>query len=40
MKESGAASIGSHTVRLTLSPGKWFFTTSPAGVKTYFTVTG
>jgi hypothetical protein len=40
MKESGAATVGSHTVRLTLSPGKWFFTTAPAGAKTYFTVTG
>jgi hypothetical protein len=40
MKESGAATVGSHSARLTLSPGKWFFLASPGGAKSYFSVTG
>jgi hypothetical protein len=39
MNESAAAFVGSHSSRLTLSPGKWFFKASSGSTKTYFTVT-
>lgn len=40
MTESSRAFVGSHSSRLTLSTGKWFFRASSGGLKTYFTVTG
>jgi hypothetical protein len=40
MTLSGAAAVGSHSSRLTLSDGKWFVAASRGGVKTYFSVTG
>jgi hypothetical protein len=40
MRMTGGAAVGSHSGRLTLSRGKWFFMASPSGPKTYFSVTG
>jgi hypothetical protein len=37
---SSAAGVGSHSSRLALSAGKWFFAPSGSGPKTYFSVSG